>query len=167
MLTASEDPAAKIADYVSSLLDAKPEKCEGVFSRAADRFENDLLEFDEFPPEYFAFVMALLSEESFFSRAGVWNFLLVLSTEKEKLLDPHYRALAQAISANYPVYSNEDLCLAVCDFIARNYEARLARELLNRLKQLEAAKLPKLRGFADEGLRILEREIARARKSQH
>jgi hypothetical protein len=167
VLTASEDPAAKIAGYASSLLGAKPERCEGAFSRAADSVEDDLLEFDEFPPEYFAFAVALLSEERFFMRAGVWNFLLVLSTEKEKLLEPHYRALAQAITDNYPAYKNEDLCLAVCDFIARNYEAAWARDLLNRLKQLETAKVPELRGFADDGLRILEREVARSMKSQH
>ena len=167
MLTASENPAAKISGYITSLLDAKPERCEGVFSRAADSFEDDLLEFEDFPSEYFDFAIALLSEKRFFSRPGVWNFLLVLSTEKEKLQEPHYRSLAQAITDNYPAYENEDLCLAVCDFIARNYEARRARELLSRLKQLETAKAPKLHGFADDGLRTLEREVARLMKSQH
>jgi hypothetical protein len=161
------NPASKIEGYVASLLTAKPERCEGVFSRTADSFEEDLLEFDEFPQEYFDFVLSLLSEKRFYSRPGVWNFLLVLGTEKEKLQEMHYRVLAQAITDSYPLYENEDLCLAVCDFIARNYEARWAKELLNRLKDLEAAKSAELGGFADDGLKILEREVARALKSQH
>lgn len=167
MLKTPMDPAAKIASYSTLLLAAKPEKSEGVFSRTADRFEDDLLEFDEFPPEYFAFALALLSDERFYSRPGLWNFLLVLGTERQKLSDTHCRTLAQVITDNYPSYENEDLCLGVCDFIARNYEAKWALELLNRLKQLEATKPVKLRGFADEGLAILDREVARSLKSQH
>jgi hypothetical protein len=157
----------KIEDYISSLLSAKPERCEGVFSRAADNFEDDLLEFDDFPQDYFDFVICLLSEKRFYSRPGVWNFLLVLGTEKEKLQEIHHRSLAQAITNSYPFYENEDLCLAVCDFIARNYEAKWAKELLNRLKSLEAAKVAELRGFADDGLRILDRESDRLLKSRH
>lgn len=159
--------AAKIENYSVSLLEAKPERCEGVFSRTADNFEDDLLEFDEFPPEYFDFALSLLSDERYYSRPGVWNFLLVLGTEKEKLLEAHYRALAQVITDNYPSYKNPDLCLAVCDFIARNYETKWARELLTRLKGLEAVKPAELQGSADEGLKILEREVARSLKSRH
>lgn len=156
-----QDPMTKIADYAASILNAEPEKCESVFSRVADCFEDDLLEFDEFPPEYFSFVIAILSEERFFSRAGAWNFLLVLSTEREKLLESHYSALVQAIYEGYPKYKNGDLCFSVCDFIARNHKATEARGILNRLKQLEVDKSSELRGFADDGLDILENEIKR------
>lgn len=167
MLNTPMDPATKIASYSTLLLEAKPERSEGVFSRTADSFEDDLLEFDEFPAEYFAFVLALLSDNRFYSRPGLWNFFLVLGTEKQKLSNTHRHALAQAITDNYPSYENEDLCLAVCDFIARNYEAKWALDLLNRLKDLEANKPTSLRGFANEGLTILEREVARSVKSQH
>ena len=115
----------------------------------------------------YADAVALLRDERFYSRPGVWNFLLVLGTEKEKLLEEHYRLLAQAITDNYPSYGNQDLCLAICDFIARNYEAKWASELLKCLKSLEAMKPAELRGPADEGLKILEREVARSLKSRH
>jgi hypothetical protein len=161
------NPASKVATYSASLLDAKLERCEGVFSRTADSFEDDLLEFDEFPPDYFDFALSLLRDERFYSRPGVWNFLLVLGTEKEKLLEAHYRALAQVITDNYPSYRNPDLCLAVCDFIARSYETKWARDLLTHLKNLEAVKPAELHGSADEGLKILEHEVARSLKLRH
>ena len=47
------DPKTKIANYSALLLEAKPERCEGVFSRTADSFEDDLLELNKFPQEYF------------------------------------------------------------------------------------------------------------------
>ena len=160
-------PSEKLASYLASLLDAKPERCEGVFSRTADNFEDDLLEFEAFPPGYFDFMLTLLSDVRFFSRAGLWNFLLVLSTESEKLQGPHYRMLAQVIGDHYIEYQDKDLCLAVCDFIARSYEASRARHLLLQLKELEAGRPLQLQGFADEGLKLLEREVSRSMKSRH
>lgn len=151
----------KLVEYATKILQAKLERSEGAFSQAADSFEDDLLEFADFPADYFAFVIALLSDEKFFSRPGVWNFLLVLSTEKEKLQSPHYERLAETILAHYPSYVNEDLCLGVCDFIARNYPQAYAKRVLFGLKEIEKKKDPSLQGFADDGLRILEREIAR------
>jgi hypothetical protein len=167
VLIVTDTPSAKIAVYLASLLDAKPEKCENVFSRVADEFEDDLLDFDSFPKEYFEFVLSLLGDEKLFSRAGVWNFLLALGTEKRKLIDEHYQLLAQVIAEHYPAYQNQDLCLAVCDFIARNYEAKWAAQLLARLQDLEALKPVDLRGFANDGLRILEREVSRSLHAKH
>ena len=59
MLKVLMNPSVKVANYSASLLEAKPERCEGVFSRIADSFEDDLLEFDEFPPEYFGLALSL------------------------------------------------------------------------------------------------------------
>jgi hypothetical protein len=159
--------AANIACYSTLLLESKPEHSESAFSRVADRFEDDLLEFDEFPPEYFAFVLTLLSDRRFYLRKGLWNFLLVLGTEMRRLSDDDCTKLTKVIEDNYPSYENEDLCLGVCDLVSRNFETKSAFDLLNRLKRLEATKPANLRGFADEGLTILEREVARSMKSQH
>lgn len=152
----------KLVEYATKILQAKPERSEGAFSQAADRFEDDLLEFSNFPEDYFAFVLELLSEEKYFSRPGAWNFLLVLGTEKEKLQSSHYERLAETILAHYAAYLNEDLCLGVCDFIARNYPEAYAKRVLHGLREIEKKKDPSLLGFADDGLRILEREVARS-----
>lgn len=162
-----DDDMKKIAEYSQQILNAPIEKSESVLSGTADSFEDDLLSFHDFPDEYFDFALTLLSEEGFFARPGVWNFLLVLSTEKGKLSDVHYAQLADTVSQHYRSYANKDLCLAVCDFVARNYPHDRARELLEQLKRIEKEKPEELRGFADDGLQILEREIERSQKSLH
>ena len=165
MLEAPMNENSKLVEYAAKILLAKPERCESAFSRAADSFEDDLLEFPHFPADYFAFVLELLSEEKFFSKPGVWNFLLVLGTEKEKLQSSHYEQLAETILANYQSYLNEDLCLGVCDFIARNYPEGYAKGVLHGLREIEKKKDPTLFGFADDGLRILEREVDRVSRA--
>ncbi|RTD84024.1 hypothetical protein EJO68_33345 [Variovorax atrisoli] len=152
---------SKLVEYSDAILSAKPGRSEGAFSRAAESFEDDLLDFSDFPEDYFAFVLRVLSDDAFFLRAGAWNFLLILGTEKEKLQQAHYDQLAEAIVTHYPFYLNEDLCLAACDFIARNYPEAYARRVLNRLREIEKQKDPSLLGFATDGLRILELEVAR------
>lgn len=160
-------PFDKISGYVSDILGAKPQRSEGAFSRAADSFEDDLLEFDEFPEEYFKFILRLFSESDFYSRPGLWNFLLVLGTEKEKLQESHFSALTDSFREHYGSYTNSDLCLAVCDFIARNYPVDAAKRLLQDLQDIEIGKPENLRGSAAEGFMILEREIARSRQGKH
>lgn len=161
MLEAPMNENPKLVEYATQILQASAERSEGAFSRAADSFEDDLLDFPDFPKDYFEFILSLLSEERFFSRPGTWNFLLVLSTEKEKLLSSHYEKLAETILANYAAYLNDDLCLGVCDFIARNYPESYARQVLHGMKEIEKKKYSSLLGFAEDGLRILEREVAR------
>ncbi len=152
----------KLAQYLDAILQAKAKQSESACSKAADNFEDDLLEFENFPDEYFEFVLNLLSKEEFYSRPGIWNFLLVLGTEKHKLLLTHYDRISVCIVDYYREYTDEDLCLAACDFIARNYAEASARKLLNKLKDIEKEKDEDLRGFADDGLRILEQEIIRS-----
>ena len=157
------DDDNKLTGYRNSILTTPLEKSESVCGKVADRFENDLLEADIFPAGYFEFIVELLSSEQFYPKPGIWNFLLVLSTEKQKLLATHYEKLAAAILSNYLNYTDSDLCLAICDFIARNYRHSRAKELLDNLKTLELTKSGK--GFADEGLWILDREIARSQEA--
>lgn len=147
--------------YADAVIRATSKGSESVYQEIADRFEDSLLEFDDFPAEYFDLVLALLSEERFYSRPGLWNFLMVLSTENQKLTVQHHDRLANAIVEHYSSYLDKDLCLAVCDFVARNYRPDHAHRVLSRLKEIESAKAQDLRGLADQGLWILEREMSR------
>ena len=150
-----------LADYEKALTNCKPDECDSTFQKIADRYEDDLLEFDEYPEDYFHFFLKLLCEERFFEKPGLWNFLLVLSTESHKLSMEHYNKIADCIVDNYLKYNDADLCLSVCDFIARNYESKFAERLLLGLKDIEKQKIKA--GFADDGLRILQNEIERSK----
>jgi hypothetical protein len=157
----------RLREYENELDACSPEKSGPVFQRIADKYEDDLLELPGFPDAYFDFVLGLLSDKRFYSKPGVWNFLMVLSTEKHKLRSDHYQALAARIVDNYKQYADEELCLAACDFIARNYPFAFARQTLDRLATIEAEKPKKLWGFAKDGMRILAAEEKRAGKTTH
>jgi hypothetical protein len=164
VLTMNDDLHKQIAQYRASLSRCAGSQCEAVFQKIADSYEDDLLEHADFPDEYFEFALDLLSDTTFYSKPGVWNFLLVLGTEQGKLQPHHYAALAERIVANYGEYQNSDLCLAVCDFIARNYSVRDARPIFDKLAAIEAGKPAELRGFVEDGRRILAAEAQRAAK---
>ena len=152
-----------LSKYKDELLSCSKAQCESVFSKIADRYEDDLLDFDGFPDDYFEFIVQLLSDNKFYSKPGVWNFLLVLGTEFHKLKSHHYEKLAEVIIAHYQNYQNEDLCLAVCDFFARNYTLTEACLIFDRLEAIEKSKSINLHGFVADGRRIMLAEDERRR----
>ena len=149
--------------YERELLDCSDKKSENVFQKVSYNYEFDLLKYHDIPDDYFDFFLRLLSEEKFFGKPGVWNFVLVFGTEGHKLSLDHYDKIADNIVNNFVHYSDEDLCLAVCEFIAYNYEHKRAEKLLLKLKEIEKRKMEK--GFADEGLRLLSNEIRRSQSN--
>lgn len=155
----------KIDAYEEMLVNCIPRKSESAFQKVVDSYEDDLLELDGFPEEYFDFVLRVLSDARFYSKAGAWNFLLAIGTEKHKLQPHHYQALADKIIGNYNNYLNEDLCLAVCDFVARNYPYADAKPIFDQLILIENDKSSDLHGFVNDGLRILEAEKDRVQAS--
>ena len=148
-----------LSDYEIEIKNCSLKESESVFQKIADSYENDLLKFDIFPDDHFNFFLRLLSEKQFYSKPGLWNFLLVVGTEKHKLSSIHYNRIADSILCNYLHYQDENLCLAVCDFIARNFEQNEAEKLLLKLKEIDAQKA--MQGFANDGLRILSNEKKR------
>jgi hypothetical protein len=156
----------RLMTYADKILHADAQRSESVCSKAADQFEDDLLEFDEFPDEYLKFVVQLLSRSNFYCKPGIWNFLLVLSTESHRLQPCHYEQLKITFLENYHHYSDQDLCLAVCDFIARNYSEGSARSQLNALAKVELEKAEALQGFAEDGMQTVKLEAARAAESK-
>jgi len=153
-----------LSEYEAKLLNCDQSNSESVFQDVADSYEDDLLEFDEFPDEYFDFVLTLLSDNRFFSKAGVWNFLLVLGTESHRLCSNHYARLSDTIIDHFKDYDDEDLCLGVCDFVARNYSLADASMIFDRLEAIEKQKSESLHGFVADGRRIMLAEEER-RKS--
>jgi hypothetical protein len=148
-------------EYKTKLLNCDHGKSESVFQEVADSYEDDLLEYDKFPDEYFDFVITLLSDRRFFSKSGVWNFLLVLGTESHRLRSSHYDRLSNTIIDHFKYYDDEDLCLGVCDFVARNYNIADASMIFNRLEAIENQKPDSLHGFVADGRRIMLAEEGR------
>jgi hypothetical protein len=157
----------RVSEYRELLLGCSDSRSESIFQQVADRYEDDLLEFNEFPDEYFDLAVDLLSNVKFYSKPGVWNFLLVLGTEHDKLQQHHYEMLADRIVCNYGSYKNKDLCLAVCDFIARNYPVPDATRIFEQLAPIESKKPEELHGFVKEGRGILLAEESRAQTKKH
>ncbi len=147
--------------YEAAIMKSNANNSEGIFEKIADKYEDDLLESDTFPDGYFEFFLRLISEENFYSLPGVWNFLLVLGTEKEKLTSSHYEQISNTLIENYSKYNDEDLCLAVCDFVARNYSTVDARRIFDSLEKIELNKSQEHQGFVADGRRIMDAEEAR------
>ncbi len=150
-----------LSEYENKLLNCEQTKSESVFQKVADNYEDDLLNFDKFPEEYFDFAVKLLSDQQFYSKPGVWNFLLVLGTESHRLDTHHYDRLRDTILEHFKDYDNEDLCLGVCDFVARNYNFLDAGNIFDRLKIIEDQKPESLHGFVADGRRIMVAEEER------
>ena len=108
--------------YELEIIESKHVNSESIIIEIADRYEDDLLENDDFPEGYFEFFLRLLSEKKFYSIPGICEFVLRLGSEKEKLeKEGRYQEITETILSNFLYYSDEELCLAICDFIARNY----------------------------------------------
>lgn len=148
----------KLDEFTESIERLTLKHSESVCSKIADQFEDDLMELEGMPYGPFEFIKQLLSKSSLYRQAGVWNFLMVLNAGRHRLKKEHFDQLSEVFLNNYALYANTDLCLAVCDFIARSFPSSEAQKLLIRLRKLENQKPNSLHGFADEGLRILERE---------
>lgn len=161
LATMTDDLREKLDAYREQLVKCSPSKSESVYQKVADSYEDDLLEAEDFPSGYFEFVLSVLSEGQFYSKPGAWNFLLVLGTEKQKM-QGRYQTLAEVLVENYEKYADEDLCLAVCDFIARNYSGVDAKAIFDRLAAIESRKPEELQGLVKDGLRILAAEEKRA-----
>lgn len=156
--------AAKLSAYANRLASCSGESCEHEFQEIADLYEDDLLESETFPADYFRFLINLLSMEAFYQKAGLWHFLVILNSEQGKLEANHYDTLAECIIKNYGQYADADLCFAACDFIARNYPESEARRIFLTLAEVETSKSAPLHGIVGEGIKILEAEVRRAQK---
>jgi len=151
----------QLNDLATVIGQSSAARSESVCTKIADEFENDLMDVEGLPREHFEFLQRLLSEQTFHRQPGLWNFLMVLSAGRHRLEPIHFERLEAIFRANYASYEDADLCLAVCDFVARNFSHAEARRLLVDLRGMEDRKASDLRGLADEGLQILENEIGR------
>lgn len=136
-------------------------RCAALCSRLADEFEDDLLEYDQFPDAHFDFILTLLLSSQYFDKPGVWNFLIAVNNAKDALSEQQYASLASTFTERFSNYTDKDLSFAVCDFVARNYIITQAEILLQKLQQQELKKNPELHGDVEQGFYILSQEKKR------
>lgn len=153
-----------LSNVLMKIEEAESKRSSALCSRFADQFEDDLLEYDNIPNDYFNFFIALLSERQYFEKPGIWNFILAVNNSRDALTSEQLEDIGNAFLANFQEYWDADLCLAVCDFVARNIQPSKAFELLQKLKQKEIAKPIEVQGIVDQGFFILNQEIKRAER---
>lgn len=148
----------KFSSYREALLEATSERD---FERVSSAFSDSLLEESGFPNEYLEFLVEILSDSIFYSKEGAFHFLAVIGVDTDIMTPIQLNAISNAIVENFINYEDEMLCITSCDFIARYYPHDEAERLLFRLKSIEEKKPEK--GFANDGLRILQNERNRSR----
>lgn len=152
----------KISDVLVQIEGAERKRSSELCSRLADLFEDDFLEYEDFPEQHLMLITTLLSDSRYFEKQGIWNFVLALNSARDMLKSEQWEHIGEVFLANFQRYLDPDLCLAVCDFVARNFKPSRASELLEKLKLQEAEKPPEVRGIVDEGFFILGQEAKRA-----
>jgi len=154
----------KLDKYKQMLLSCSVNNCELIYEQVADCYENDLIEFGDYPEEYLQFFLDLLGEPEIYNKQGLWAFFLVVGTESHKLTYEAKAAIARALVANYPQYEDSTLCLSACDFIARYYDYCESEKILRTLDDIEHGK--SLKGFAKDGLHTLYNGLSRIDSSK-
>jgi hypothetical protein len=162
MLKKSDSMIDQFSQQLHQLASVDIKRSESLCNRLADELQDELLNHDAMPEPLFNYLLTLLSVAKYYEKPGIWNFILALNTPRDDLSKEQFKKLTNVFLENYTNYSDSDLCLAVCDFIARHIEPTQASVLLNQLKAQEAQKDTTLRGYADEGLYIVGQEIKRA-----
>ena len=153
----------KFSEQLHQLASVDEKRSGSLCSRLSDEFQRELLDYDSMPESFFNYFLTLISVEQYYQKPGVWQFILALNTPRDDLSEAQFKQVAGTFVDNFEKYNDGDLCLAVCDFIARNMEPIEATSLLNQLKAKEVTKGEKLRGYADEGLHIVQQEVKRAK----
>lgn len=149
----------KLEMYKKVLLEADN---EAIFEKVSNQYSDDLLEFDEFQIDYFNFLIEIHSQPKYYCQKGLFHFLAIIGVDTDIMSAEQLKAISDSITNNFIYYEDEMLCITACDFIARYYRYEDAKEILLNLKRLEKKKSEK--GFADDGLRILNNERRRANK---
>ena len=150
------DVETLVEDYKLHLRACSEEDTMIIFNKLAYICEADLFKFADFPEILFSFFLDLFQEQEFYSKKGVWTFLVLLSSKTHRLSSDHYKRLEEVFVQNYADYKCDDLRLSVCYFIVQQYESNYAEELL--LSLVEKEKALSSTCFSQDALVRLERQ---------
>ena len=94
-------------------------------------WEEELLKFETFPEEYFEFVAAGFSDETFLQSKDVWKILHFLATEN--LSVEQDEQLSSLLVSKFLDYDDYMLCDMTCDFVARKCHPKKSLEKLTAM----------------------------------
>jgi len=150
------------SDVLIQIEGVEGKRSSALCSRLADQFEDDLLEYADFPDKHLMLFTTLLTDSRYFEKPGIWNFVLAVNNARDALTTEQFECLGEVFLANFQRYLDPDLSLAVCDFVARNIQPSKAAELLREFKLREDEKPLEVRGIVEQGFFILSHEAKRA-----
>ena len=124
------------------------------YSKVANLFSDGMLEYKGFPDEYLSFLIEVLSDETFYSKRGVFHFLAIIGVDADIMTKEQLKTISDTITDNFINYEDDMLCLTACDFIAHYYPYEDAKKILLNIKEIEIDKTEQ--GYALDGLKTLE-----------
>lgn len=84
-------------------------------------FEEELLDKEIFPQNYFDFLIELFSDEKFCSASGADEFVWIFFNEYEKLNNEQSNVLFKQLTTDFTRFKNKQLLMSIVDFIVRKY----------------------------------------------
>lgn len=126
----------------------------------SNNFSDDLLDYGmQFPDSYLDFLIEIMSTKKYYDKAGLYNFLAVVSIEVDIMSHPQLERLVKVISNNYFYYIDEMLCITSIDFIARYLSSENATIIINDLYLMENDSFKKQ--ICLDGIKIIDNEKKR------
>jgi hypothetical protein len=114
---------------------ADPKLCQ----QLATQFGDDMLLQDAVPDDYFQLFLDILQTRELYEMPGVSDLFTTLYIEREKITDQQNPRLIDAIVANYHCFSDDNLCLVICDMVARIWPPAIALGALEEMAKTRHA----------------------------
>ncbi len=103
------------------------------FQHYADLFFRHLLEYADFPEDYFSLLLEVLSRPNLFSVEGAETFLYQTYASRDALSPKQREKLFELLVDQYPSYTKSQLCLVAADFLSRGYPPAVALGAIERM----------------------------------
>ena len=124
----------------------------------ATQFGDDMLLKDAVPDDYFELFLDILETQELYEMSGVSDLFTTLYVEREKLTERQKSRLIEAIVANYHSFSDDSLCLVICDMVARVWDPNIA---LGALEEMAKTHHPKAMNAVCVALEVILRHVER------
>jgi hypothetical protein len=124
----------------------------------ATQFADDMLLKDAVPDDYFELFLEILATQELYEMPGVSDLFTTLYIEREKLTERQKSRLIDAIAANYHSFSDDSLCLVICDMVARVWDPDIA---LGALEEMAKTHHPKAVNAVCVALEVILRHVER------
>lgn len=99
------------------------------------KFDDRILSSKGFPDDCFRLVLDIIQSEEFSRIKGVDMFMQSLFSDMDRLSYDQKESLLRAIGHGYKNFNDEDTCWLLCDFLARQYDEKIAMEAFRNMSR--------------------------------